>query len=325
MFLHNKMTKESFIKQLEINSSHVDPNIAQFSSAFLVHKKTIHLVEEVLYKRPDLTPLHFGLLAFASYRYALLSTKRDYSSELSSWPTVVDDINRNHFTLVLDAMRSNNVNITTKDRYAVILQVSKMITNGKPLKICDVGSGYYPMGIGKMLECEDELKPADANSADKLSDLHKKNVEFSRVVASDIMQPESDWAAACVWTDNKDLFELRTELKNDYPDQQNGVEFKVADVTNGFSRIVGKNCFDIVTMANVLYQLGEEGRMQAFSNINQALLEGGWFLSLEYMKGGSRRRPYTYAVVGYKKRGHGFEDPVTLAKLDSADCKSIMF
>lgn len=318
------MSNESFIKQVEINSNHIDPNIADFSASLLANKKTINLVEEVLRDRPDLTPLHFGLLAFAAYRYVLLKTNEKYSSELSDWNTVLDDINKNNFGLVLDAIKSNNVNITTKDRYAVILQISKMIFNGKQLQICDVGSGYYPMGIGKMLECEYELEPADANSANKLLDLHKKHIEFSRVIASDIMQPEPSWAAACVWTNNEDLFDLRSKLERDFS-KQNDIEFRSADVTKEFNSVVGINCFDIVTMANVLYQLSEEGRTRAFDNINRALLEGGWFLSLEYMKGGSRRRPYTYAVVGYKKVGNRFEDPIILAKLDSADCKSIMF
>lgn len=318
---------ENLTKQIEINSGHIDTNIADFSRSFIQNSKAIkHSIEVVSQTRPELTPLHFGLLVYSAYRYAHLVGRSVINNSSISWNNLLNDSSSNFTSFLDDALEHKNVNITTSTRYGAInLAISKLFEE-QDIDLCDVGCGFYPSGVTTV---KSPYFPDGENDWSKglVSQLRSKNLNIRHITAIDLNKLDVDWTASCLWTPLNRLVSSRDELQKKL-DMSNGhVNFFVADITNeNVTKFVKPNSQDVISMANVMYQLTPEMRKDAFNNVSSLLKIGGWFLSLEYLEGGSRRRPFTYGITGYRKVSNGcLEDGKLILTLDSADCNSVKF
>lgn len=316
---------EKLTKQLEINAAHIDDNIATFSRSLLSNPKSIeHSMQVVSQSRPDITPLHFGLLVYSAYRYAYLKSE-DFSSELiPSWDKLLMN-SEVSFTKTLDhALAHKSVNITTPARYGAINLAISTLFGDQNLNMCDVGCGFFPSGIGTI---KNPIYPEGENDWNKsiINRLTSKAINIGQITAVDLNELDVDWTASCAWTSLPELVNTRCDLQNKLLSSNKDINFYVADITKDDAvRLLQPNSQNLISMANVMYQITPSMRENMFINISTILKEGGWFLSMEYLDGGSRRRPFTYGMIGYqKKAGNLLGEGKLLMTLDSADCNKI--
>ncbi|EKE06108.1 MAG: hypothetical protein ACD_19C00079G0013 [uncultured bacterium] len=318
---------EKLTKQIEINSGHIDPNIADFSRSFIQNSKAVeHSIEVVSQKRPELTPLHFGLLVYSAYKYSYLVNENFMNNSVISWDYLLNNSSPNFTSILDDALRYKNVNITTPARYGAInLAISKLFEE-KDVDLCDVGCGFYPSGINNVRS--PHFPDGENNwSRGLITQLKNKDINIRYITAIDLNKLDVDWTASCLWTPLNKLTDTRDQLQKKLDVSNGHINFHVADITNeSVTQLIKPSSQDVISMANVMYQLTSEMRQKAFNNVSKLLKLDGWFLSLEYLEGGSRRRPFTYGITGYQKTSDGcLQDGKLIMTLDSADCDSVKF
>lgn len=318
--------QEQYRGQLKTNLGHINGHMAEFTQEVVGSDSVFltDLMNEVRRSRPELTPLHFGLLIYSAYRYALLKhLPPEVLSQLGTWNGALGFLKGNgERESIKECVLKRNVNITSPYRYGALAFAAKVLYQYSKPDILDVGCGFYPDGIGSV---RPEFLPnaTDSFSQNVTAALSMGGINFGRVWALDIQPPDSMWTASCKWEGIDKLSSSFQTCSIGLERVNSSIPFFLADVTSPRMNLEDLKV-DISFMANILYQLNEEQRAQALRNVAKITNDNGWFLSAEYLKGGSRRRPFTFGVTGMQKVEDGmFSEPKVLFLLDSADCMRI--
>ena len=292
--------RERFINQIDINSGHIDSNMAEFASFLRSDSQKLFLnslYEKINDDRSDLTPLHFGLLVFGDYRYSL-ATNLGISrlSELDNWEEAVELTDKNAFYRTVELIVLNkSVNITSPYRYGALTYAITELYGDTNIDVLDIGGGFYPLGVGSL--SPEYLPSAQDDYTGRIkSKLDNNSLLFRRVTTVDIQEPDPLWTAACVWTPIKEIPELTKNLHEKLIASDSKIDFVLGDIC--VDSWIPSREYDVCWMANVSYQLNPEKYSQAMGNINSSLKLGGWLLVADYEKGGSKRRPFTYELTG---------------------------
>jgi len=317
--------RENFIGQIEVNSGHIDSNIAAFSKAVLQSGKVEVLTDHVLRLRGELPPLHFGLLTYAAYQYALLKHLTGARIGELSWEDAVEIIERDFFDTVVGTVLQENVSITNPRRYGALGMAMLHLMGKEKVRMVDVGCGFYPDGVARLID--DPVgwlpEPVDEETRELRQLVCGGGLGIGEVVALDEREPDPEWTAACIWQPLKELPVTYDGLIQRLSGVNRSVRFVKADIAS--EAISGGNLgkFGVAFMANVLYQIPGFARQRLMENVAGLLQPSGWLLSAEYLREGSRRRPFTYAISGFVKSETEFMEKGPLFYLDCADCLQI--
>lgn len=329
---------ESLARQIEINSGHIDPNVLDFNKVLINCEEVDDIIREVLDQRPTITPLHFGLLIQASAQYVFLKNGGrewfDVSREDLSWDWLLPEIFSKYRKDIVEVCVKKSISLTKTERYKVLQMFVNLFYGDRnnQITILDVGCGFIPQGIGSII-LDNKNRPLEVIGKGEYEDRARRSLSSplpkSKIVCVDIQPPDPTWAAACCWVPIGELEQLETSLKSEMNRVLNlsPVEFHLFDITSGNLRPLSmfRGAVDVVMMSNILYQLTSDGQKVALDNIEKLLKEGGCMFSLEYLPGGSRRRPFTFGGLVYQKfEGQKFGAPLEVFRLDSADCKQVM-
>ncbi len=318
-------------QQIEINSRHINPYVLEFNKA-LRNCKGIHgVIEEVLECRPTITPLHFGLLIQAAFQYVFLRNRekwhRSAGRELS-WDWMLSKIIREHREEVIEVCVERNISLTNPERYAVLKATTNCLFKEKNIVVLDVGCGFIPRGIGAIFNSDHSVVPNDEDAASLIEPLLEEPLHANRIICVDVQPQDPVWTAACFWVSLNDLKRLEETFRKDATKSFASIEFRIFDITSQNLGLLSelKGSVDLVMMSNILYQLSAGEQKRAFENIERLLKPKGWMLSLEYLSGGSRRKPFTFGALVYPKLGEkgGLGEPLEIFRLDNADCRQIM-
>ncbi len=317
------MSIERYLHQIDVNGEHINTNVAEFSKALRLSGKYESFVTKIKTARTDLTPLHFGLLIYASYQYALLTHFTEEELKNRDWSSLIPEIETHYSSTIENALFNKNVNITEPRRYGGMILATHLLGSKAESGICDIGCGFYPKGIGSL--CFDNFpKPADGPTNRLFEKICTQKLNLKNVVAVDNQDPDPKWTAACTWLPISALYKTYVLLGEKLNEKESSLTFIKANVLDeNFPGELGKT-FDIVFAANIMYQFSGTNKNVASVNIGKILKEEGWFLSMEYLEGGSRRRPFTYGITGYRKESSNeFSKGRELLVFDSADCQEV--
>ena len=313
--------ERGYEQQLSINSNHIDSSVNEFTTAFLDSSVDQEIITLVSTNRRDIPPIHFGLLIYASYQFALLDTQNQSDLSDISWHEAISHINKHNLDLLEESILEKHVSITSPGRYSALAIATKsLFDNPQDLVVLDAGCGYYPMGIGHSLE---EYLPyaLDQESNNLVESMNGNGFPYKKALAVDIQKPEPAWAAACTWQpldQLHDTFSKFSEAKNNV---SSSVEFQQLDLIEKPPN-VSENV-DVVFLANVLYQLSDQQKEKFLSNINKVIAEDGIILTADYLPGGSRKREFTYAVQSKVLVNGDISPGQNLFYLDTASCSQI--
>lgn len=313
----SKTKEEDFVKQVDINSGHINEEIAGFSEAFRKSNKFLPLIDLVVRERMDLSALHFGLLSYSSYKYGFYATRSDRLGE-ASWEEVVDWCNNNDdcFEVVLDSLKQRSINITLPHRYKALGLGLKVLNDSNLVSVADVGCGFYPLGI--------DYSGNDCflrNERGERMDVFSPT--YSRIEAMDYQSLDPVWTAVSQW---EPIFRLDSTIKK-YRElldsKSTNLKFYLSDVTKELPSI---EPVDFCFVANILYQIPKDQQLKVIDNIKGIIKPNGFLLTADFLSGGSRRRPYTYGVCSYPNEGGiNLDEGRVLLLLENADCKKVRF
>lgn len=324
--------KERYQRQVEINSTHINPHVLEFNIALKNNRNLSGIVREVIEQRPNLTPLHFGLLIQAACQYIWLENQEKWKIKRGkeNWEELLPQIIEEHYEEIISLCRCKNIAITVPERYCVLKATINLLFGQKPVIVFDMGSGFIPRGLGAIVKNKTEFLPkaSEFDSGELIKPLLKEPIQIERAICTDIQPCDPSWTAACYWCSFSELRALRDIFKqeSDIPLPAN-LEFRLFDITDPDIEPIAdlKGKVDIVMMSNILYQLNQEERERAIKNVVKLLKKPeGRLLSLEYLPKGSRRKPFTFGAQIYSKTEEGdLSNAQELFRLDSADCKEI--
>lgn len=210
-----------------------------------------------------------------------------------------------------ECLLTRSVNITNPYRYRCLALATKLVFGNAKISVADIGCGFYPFGIGYQ-----------GNDMIPMTEDGKEIVDFlgnySRIEAVDLQNPDPAWTAACQW-EPLNTMRLTAGLYRKLLDESE-INFTKADMVNDalkFEKV------DAVFCANILYQIPKEMRVKAMTNLRGVLKDDGRIITADFLPGGSRRRPFSYAIQTYKVSDVGLNNGEVVLVLENADCMKV--
>lgn len=302
----------NFYHQLEINSQHVNREISLFSQAVFNHPKTKDIVNYLARTRLDLTPLHFSLLFYSSYKYSFFNTKSFATS--TGWSEIIDVVNADP-PLLIESLLNRSVNITSPYRYSAIKLAISKLSGAKPISVADIGCGFYPFGIGYQ---KSDCIPQDETGQTPTS----LSSVYSRIEAMDLQKPDPVWTAASQWEPIHQMQETVGKYRQLLAKSDQSIHFQIADITRQTPKI---EPVDYCFTANILYQIPIHLKEAALRNIFQILKPSGTLFTADFLPNGSRKKPFTYAIQAHHPHNGSISDGKIIFLLENADCKKIRY
>lgn len=240
-------------------------------------------------KRPNMTPSHFVNLFFRGIQYIKMYGHEDFDYvsyvDASDWEPELKRLTTENREQLREILLTKDTATTVYQRYAGPKALIAALSDGRDLKIADLGCGanYGLRGF----ELNEPFEHIENGSAVPLNDWLERPLNLSEGLAVDKVNPEDaevkHWVMACSFypkefANVENVKQMEERLK-----QSKKVRFLQEDLTSP-SNLISGGYFDAVILSTMLYQHQPEDRLDILEEARRIVNPSGLIIVQDFAR-----------------------------------------